>query len=171
MTQVMITYYSLTGNTKSIADKIRKKTRSDMFEIQTVKTYPTDYSALSEEAKRELQSGDLPALKKSPPDLSSYDLILVGSPVWWHTVSAPVMSFLDRRTSQVRRLEPFVPTREGSGNFSPISRSRLKMPSVLKVSISTTPDRTEKERSIRISIPGLENSRINRGRNQCKNVN
>ncbi len=82
MTQKMIIYYSLTGNTKSIAEKIRKKTGGDVFEIQTVRAYPPEYSATTEEAKRELQTGDLPALKKNPPDMSSYDLILVGSPVW-----------------------------------------------------------------------------------------
>lgn len=92
--KVLIVFYSLTGNTKRIAEKIREKTGGDLFEIETVSTYPAEYSALTEEAKRELQAGDLPALKKSPPDLSPYGLILVGGPVWWYTVSTPVMRFL-----------------------------------------------------------------------------
>jgi len=92
--KVLIPYYSLTRNTKGIAEKIQEKTGGDLYEIKTVKTYPSEYIALTEEAKRELQSDDLPALKKSLPDMSSYDLILIGSPVWWYTVSTPVMSFL-----------------------------------------------------------------------------
>ena len=49
---VLIIYYSLTGNTKSIAEKIREKTRGDVFEIETVRTYPTERPASIEEAKK-----------------------------------------------------------------------------------------------------------------------
>jgi len=77
--KVLVIYYSLTGNTKSIAEMIRKKTEGDVFEIETVRTYPPEYSATTEEAKRELQTGDLPALRKNPPDMSLYDVILVAA--------------------------------------------------------------------------------------------
>lgn len=92
--KVLVAYYSLSGNTRSIAEMIREKTGGDVFEIETVKSYPADYSECTKEAKRELQTGDMPSLRKSPPGMSSYDLILVGSPVWWYTVSTPVMQFL-----------------------------------------------------------------------------
>ncbi|HET6488636.1 MAG TPA: hypothetical protein VFG28_02650, partial [Syntrophales bacterium] len=51
--KMLIIYYSHTGNTKYIAEKIKEKTGGDLFEIQTVRTYPSQYSALTEEAKRE----------------------------------------------------------------------------------------------------------------------
>ncbi|MCX5905901.1 MAG: hypothetical protein NTY64_01590 [Deltaproteobacteria bacterium] len=56
MTQKAIIYYSHTRITKSIAEKIREKTGGDVFEIETVRTYPSEYTALTEEAKRELQT-------------------------------------------------------------------------------------------------------------------
>jgi flavodoxin len=105
--KVLVIYYSLTGNTKSIAEMIRRKTGGDVFEIETVRNYPAEYSATTEEAKRELETGDLPALKKKPPDMSSYDLILVGSPVWWYTVSTPVMSFLRQADFAGRKVSGF----------------------------------------------------------------
>ena len=115
--KVLVIYYSLTGTTRSIAAMIRKKTGGDVFQIETVRTYPAEYSATTEEAKRELETGDLPALKKKPPDMSSYDLILVGSPVWWYTVSTPVMSFLRQADFAGRKVSAFCTHEGGIGKF------------------------------------------------------
>ncbi|MGZ3579071.1 MAG: flavodoxin, partial [Syntrophales bacterium] len=131
-TKMLIIYYSLTGNTKSIAEKIRKKTGGNMFEIETVRTYPTEYSVLTEEAKRELQTGDLPALKKNPPDMLSYDLILVGSPVWWYTVSTPVMSFLRQADFAGKKASAFCTHEGGIGKFFPHFKEQAKNAIVLE---------------------------------------
>ncbi|MGA3114149.1 MAG: flavodoxin [Syntrophobacteraceae bacterium] len=115
--KVLVIYYSLTGNTKSIAQMIREKTSGDVFEIETVKNYPADYSECTKEAKRELQTGDLPALKKSPPDMSSYDLILVGSPIWWYTLSTPVMSLLTQADFAGKKVAAFCTHEGGIGKY------------------------------------------------------
>jgi len=117
--KMLIIYYSHTGNTKYIAEKIKEKTGGDLFEIQTVRTYPSQYSALTEEAKRELQEGDLPALKKGPPDMSSYELILVGGPVWWYTVATPVMSFLKQADFAGKKVSAFCTHEGGIGKYFP----------------------------------------------------
>jgi flavodoxin len=130
--KVLVIYYSLTGNTKSIAEMIQKKTGGDVFEIETVRTYPPEYSATTEEAKRELQTGDLPALKKNPPDMSSYDLILVGSPVWWYTVSTPVMSFLRQADFAGRKVSAFCTHEGGIGEFFPHFKAQAKNAVVLE---------------------------------------
>jgi len=70
-TRILVIYYSLTGNTKSIAEMIREKTGGDVFEIETLEDYPADYSRIIAEAKTELETGELPALKKSPPEISN----------------------------------------------------------------------------------------------------
>ncbi|HVO67871.1 MAG TPA: flavodoxin [Syntrophales bacterium] len=132
MTQAMIIYYSLTGNTRSIAEKIREKTGGDVFEIKTMRTYPTEYSALTEEAKRELQTGDLPALKQNPPDMSSYDLILVGSPVWWYTVSTLVMSFLKQADFTGKKVSAFCTHEGGIGKFFPHFKKQAKNAVILE---------------------------------------
>ena len=131
-TKMLIIYYSLTGNTKYIAEQIRRKTGGDVFLIETVKTYPAEYSALTDEAKRELQTGDLPALKKGPPDMSSYDLILVGSPVWWYTVSTPVMSFLKQADFAGKRVSAFCTHGGGTGKFFPHFKEQTKNAVVLE---------------------------------------
>ena len=143
-TKMLIIYYSLTGNTKYIAEKIRKKTGGDVFEIETVKTYPTEYSALTEEAKRELQTGDLPALKKNPPDMSSYDLILVGSPVWWYTVSTPVMSFLKQADFAGKKVSAFCTHEGGIGKYFPHFKEQAKNAVVLEGLYLYKPKQTKK---------------------------
>jgi flavodoxin len=131
-TKMLIIYYSFSGNTKYIAEKIREKTGGDVFEIETVKTYPAEYSALTEEAKRELQAGDLPALKKRPPDMSSYDLILVGGPVWWYTVATPVMSFLRQADFAGKKVSAFCTHEGGIGKYFPHFKEQAKNAVVLE---------------------------------------
>ncbi len=129
--KVLVVYYSLTGNTKSIAETIQNKTGGDLLEIETVKNYPADYPGIIEEAKRELESGELPALKKSPPDMSSYDLILVGSPVWWYTVSTPVMNFLTQADFAGKKVSAFCTHEGGIGKFFPHLKEQAKNAIVL----------------------------------------
>jgi flavodoxin len=131
-TKVLIIYYSLTGNTRSIGEMIREKTGGDVFEIETVRNYPADYSGIVAEAKRELETGDLPALKKSPPDISSYDLILVGSPVWWYTVSTPVMRLLTQADFAGKKVSAFCTHEGGLGKFFPHFQEQAKNAVVLE---------------------------------------
>jgi len=130
--KMLIIYYSHTGNTKYIAEKIKEKTGGDLFEIQTVRTYPSQYSALTEEAKREMQEGDLPALKKGPPNMSSYDLILVGGPVWWYTVATPVMSFLKQADFAGKKVSAFCTHEGGIGKYFPHFKEQARNAVVLE---------------------------------------
>ena len=130
--RVLVIYYSLTGNTRSIAEMIQEKTGGDVFEIETVKDYPAAYSEIVEEAKKELETGELPALKKSPPDMSSYDLILVGSPVWWYTVSTPVMNFLKQADFAGKEVSAFCTHEGGIGKFFPHFKEQAKNAVVLE---------------------------------------
>ncbi len=131
-TRVLVIYYSLTGNTRSIAEMIREKTGGDVFEIETVKNYPADYSECIQDAKKELQRRELPALKKSPPDMSSYDLVLVGSPVWWYTVSTPVMRFLTQADFAGKKVAAFCTHEGGVGKFFPHFQEQAKNAVVLE---------------------------------------
>ena len=89
--KTLIIYYSLSGHTKDIAAKIQKMTGGDMYEIKTVdklNTVPWFYLIL----RQQLKDKKYPALSGELPDLSRYDTIFVGSPVWWYTVSTPMLT-------------------------------------------------------------------------------
>jgi flavodoxin len=61
--RVLIVYYSHSGNTRELADQIRKRTGGDIVEIKPAEPYPDDYEAITKQAKRELRSGHKPAFE------------------------------------------------------------------------------------------------------------
>ncbi len=86
----LIVYYSLTEKTKRVADTLQRMTGADTFRLETA--VPYDEAAI-DRVQEDQAAGRFPALKVLP-DLSGYDRILVGTPVWWYTLSSPVVSFL-----------------------------------------------------------------------------
>ena len=55
-------------------------TGGDLFQVETVKAYPADYYECIDEAKKELQNGARPELKKYMDSLDGYDTVYVGYP-------------------------------------------------------------------------------------------
>jgi len=67
---ILVAYFSYSGNTHEIANQIHKNAGGDIFEIQSVKPYPDDYDAVVQQARQELKSGHKPALKTKVEILS-----------------------------------------------------------------------------------------------------
>lgn len=114
--KTLIIYYSLSGHTKDIAAKIQKMTGGDMYEIQTadkINTTPWFYLTL----RKQLKEHTYPALSGELPDLSRYDTIFVGSPVWWYTVSTPMLSFLQQADFKGKKVVPFSTQGSNYGTF------------------------------------------------------
>lgn len=101
------------GNTEVVAEKIQNLTDSDIFEIETMRSYPIDYNETTEEAKRELNINARPELKKIL-DISEYETIYLGYPNWWNTMPMSVFTFLENSKLEGKRIVPFC-THEGSG--------------------------------------------------------
>ena len=103
------------GNTEFVAEYIHELTGADLFKIETEKDYPKDYDECTNVAKQELSKDARPMLKKWPVgDLSEYDVIFVGGPIWWGTYPMAVFSFLERYDFAGKIIMPFT-THEGSG--------------------------------------------------------
>lgn len=112
---VLIAYFSRSGNTLTIARQIQKAAGGDLFEIATAKPYPKDYHATVDLAQKELRENARPALKTAKvPNLASYDFVFIGSPNWWGTLPTPVMTFLEENDMSGRTVAQFI-THEGSG--------------------------------------------------------
>ena len=74
------------GNTEVIARKIQGLTGSELFQIQTVKSYPADYTETTRVAQDELSGNARPELAGTVTDMDSYDVIDLGYPNWWGTM-------------------------------------------------------------------------------------
>ena len=102
------------GNTEVVAEKIAKEVNADLFRVETVKQYPYGYYDCCDEAKMELQSNARPTLKKDLTDISGYDVIFVGGPVWWSHLPMGMFSALENLDFSNKIVMPFT-THEGSG--------------------------------------------------------
>ncbi len=104
--RVLVVYYSLSGHTKEIAEKIAAYTNGDLYEIQTVEKMPAA-PMLHFAVKKQLKSHDYPAVSPIMPDFNAYDTIFVGSPIWWYTAATPVLSFLKQADFMGKNVVPF----------------------------------------------------------------
>lgn len=90
----VIVYYSYRGNTKSIAEMIQKSTGDDIARIETVVPYDGDYNSVVNQGQDEVNSGYCPEIKPLNIDLSKYDEVILGTPVWWYTFAPAMHTFL-----------------------------------------------------------------------------
>ena len=111
---ILVAYFSHSGNTREIANQIHHSVGGSIFEIRTVKTYPHDYDAVVKEARQELDTSYKPELKTKIEDIGSYTLVFIGYPNWWGTIPAPVRVLLSEYDFSGKRIAPFC-THEGSG--------------------------------------------------------
>ncbi len=115
------------GNTKIVADYISEITGAAQFEIVTHKYDGMAYTPLIELAKREAQSGELPPYEGKIPDLSVYDTVFVGGPVWWGTYPQVMFTAFKDMNLDGKTVYPFT-THEGSGLASCVSDVKKAFP-------------------------------------------
>ena len=114
--KVSVVYYSLSGHTKEIADKIKELTNADIYEIQTaekINTTPWFYLTL----RNQIKKGEYPQLKEPLPALEQYDVVFVGSPVWWYTLATPLSSYLKQTDFLGKKVVPFSTQGSNAGSF------------------------------------------------------
>jgi flavodoxin len=112
----LIINYSYGGVTRNIANKIKERILGELFEITISDKYP-QIPEFYDIAKSNLENKKFPKLSNPPPSLSSYDTIFVGSPVWWYTVSLPLITFLSKTDFQGKTVIPFATHGGGVGHF------------------------------------------------------
>jgi flavodoxin len=86
----------------------------DLFEINTVKPYPADYTETTEVAKSELRKNARPELNDTVKNMAVYHVIYLGYPNWWGTFPMAVCTFLESYDFSDKIIIPFC-THEGSG--------------------------------------------------------
>ena len=103
----LVVFFSYTGNTKKIAQSIQKKLNCDILEIKPVKPYSTDYQTVVDEEQNNESSKKKPEIQSIDKDLSQYDEIIVGSPVWWYTIAPVIRTFLSENDLKGKIIKPF----------------------------------------------------------------
>ena len=102
------------GNTRILAEMVADITKGDLFEIKTVKSYPKEYRPATEVARQEKENNERPEINGPLPDMSQYDVIFLGYPIWWSDLPMGVYTFLEKENFAGKTIIPFC-THEGSG--------------------------------------------------------
>ncbi len=95
------------GNTEIVAEFIQKAVGGDLFEVDTVKPYSTDYTTCTQEAQRELRAGARPELKKYLDNIEDYDNIFVCGPCWWGQAPKIMYTFVESCNLSGKTVIPF----------------------------------------------------------------
>ncbi len=101
------------GNTKVIAEYIKEITNGDLFKVEPLIPYSKNYNECIEEAKVRTREHNAP-IKEDIPNLSDYEVIYIGSPVYWGGMPEELFTALKNKNYTGKTIRPFV-THEGSG--------------------------------------------------------
>lgn len=104
---VLIAYFSWSGNTKGIAEEIQRQTGADLFEIQLVEPYSTDYNTVLDQAQQDQNEQARPELSTHVENMDQYDTIILGYPNWWASIPMPIASFLEEYDFSGKTILPF----------------------------------------------------------------
>ncbi|WP_261538824.1 flavodoxin [Burkholderia multivorans] len=106
--KVLVAYFSRTGNTRVIAKQIQRARSADLFEIVPAAAYPEDYEQTVAQAQRERDGNFEPPLRATVPNISGYDTVFLGFPIWGQTAPPVIRSFLSAHDLSGKTLVPFI---------------------------------------------------------------
>ena len=108
MHNYLVSYFSKSGKTKKIAEYIAQELNSQTHQIITMKKYPSSYFMTILESRKEFKRDEKPALLSRPiENLSGYDRILIGFPIWFFTCPMAIISFLEQNDFSGKEIYPF----------------------------------------------------------------
>lgn len=100
---VLVAYVSQTGTTRRVAQQIAEYTGGGLTEIRRAQPY----GDLQTEAKAEIDNGTRPANTVDVDDLSKYEVIFIGYPIWWDEAPAMIAAFLSENDLSGKVVAPF----------------------------------------------------------------
>ncbi|MDR2024314.1 MAG: NAD(P)H-dependent oxidoreductase [Hungatella sp.] len=103
----LVVYFSFTGSTKFIAEKIAETTGADITELKISKNYPAEGFGKYFWGGKSVIFGEKPKLINKPIDLNKYDTIIIGTPIWAGSFTPPIKSLISQYKIQGKRIALF----------------------------------------------------------------
>lgn len=108
MSKILVAYFSASGVTKKVAEKLAALVNADIHEIKPKVPYTkADLNWMDKKSRSSVEMNDKtfrPEIVKEDLNLSSYDTILLGFPIWWYVAPTIINTFLKTMIFQVREL-------------------------------------------------------------------
>lgn len=129
--KALVVYFSCTGNTKAVAERISQLTGADLYEIVPEIPYTDDdlnYNDDSCRANKEMNDASArPAIGSDAVDISDYDTVYIGYPIWWGTMPRIINTFFDTYDLSGKTVMAFC-TSGSSGISKSVSDIRAEEP-------------------------------------------
>lgn len=124
--KVLVAYFSATGTTEKLASKLAKVTNADLFKITPEQPYTADdLNWMNKQSRSSVEMNDKncrPAISSKIEDISKYDVIFVGFPVWWYREPSIIDTFMESYDFTGKTVIPFA-----TSGGSPIGDSGKNM--------------------------------------------
>ena len=138
MSRVLVTYFSASGITKAMAEKVNEVVGGTLYEIKPKEPYTSSdlnwMNPLSRSSKEMRNKSSRPEIEEVNLNLDDYDTVFVGFPIWWGIAPTIVNTFLESIDLSGKKVVPFA-TSGGSGYG--------KSNDLIKTSISDTAELVE----------------------------
>lgn len=131
MRKTLVAYFSASGVTKKVAEKIAATVNGDLFQIEPAIAYSEeDLNWMNKNSRSSLEMSDKdfrPAMIKKELNLSEYDSILLGFPIWWYVAPTIINTFLESYDFSGKKITLFA-TSGGSGFGNTVQELRNSAP-------------------------------------------
>ena len=111
MSKKLVAFFSASGTTKKVAQMIAEEVKADLFEIEPKVPYTKpDLDWMNKKSRSSVEMSDKkyrPAIMKKEMDMSSYDEILLGFPIWWYVAPTIINTFLESYDLTGKTIIPF----------------------------------------------------------------
>jgi len=110
--KILVAYFSATGNTAAVAEKLATAINADLFEIVPEQAYTAeDLNWQNSQSRSSIEMGDKssrPAIASKIDNISQYKIIFVGSPIWWGREPSIIDTFIESYDFADKTIIPFV---------------------------------------------------------------
>lgn len=118
MKKTLVAYFSASGVTASVAEKVAKAADADLLEIKPSVPYTKeDLNWMDKQSRSTIEMNDpasRPEIVKTMADISAYDTVIIGFPIWWYVAPTIINTFLESYDFSGKKIALFA-TSGGSG--------------------------------------------------------
>ena len=129
--KVLVAYFSATGTTEDVAEKIAAVTGGELHKIAPEQAYTdADLDWNNRQSRSSVEMNDpksRPALKEKKANMANYDVVYIGFPIWWGVAPHIVNTFIESHDLKGKTLIPFA-TSGGSGISQAVAALRKAYP-------------------------------------------
>ena len=116
--KVLVAYFSASGITAKVANKLSKVTGADLFEIKPANPYTTaDLDWTNKKSRSSVEMDDRnsrPQIANKVSNMNKYDVVFIGFPIWWYREPSIIDTFIESYDFSGKQIIPFA-TSGGSG--------------------------------------------------------